>query len=391
MLCFVVLPSGIVYDVCVGQKSKGQQLLEKICELLGLSTELDYFGLKYVKGEEELWLNLRNGIEKNLGEVAKFYLRVKFWTAPHLVLLESTRHLMYTQIINELKSKKLKPNGDESKKRIFSLICNSESQDCSWSVEKLRFWAKLFDQDPKFEPETPPRKKAVEEYWVLKEVSKFENYGEELFDIKGMKIGIGPHGIRIYSPKEEMIPYSAIKSTSSLRRHFELHYINSDHIEDVLEIKCCSVASASELYRSLTERHDFYSCDTVRSAVTSQYVRDLKGTIASIFNESTPLGKKYVFDIQKTCREVHDSARRALYTPVENKPQTKQQDAEYRLAGIIDSFTCRVCMDRQIDTVFFPCAHVITCLDCAPRLEFCPVCRTQVEKFNKLFLPQIRA
>lgn len=33
----------------------------------------------------------------------------------------------------------------------------------------------------------------------------------------------------------------------------------------------------------------------------------------SIFNEDTSLGKKYVFDIRRTCREVYDNARRALY------------------------------------------------------------------------------
>lgn len=33
----------------------------------------------------------------------------------------------------------------------------------------------------------------------------------------------------------------------------------------------------------------------------------------SIFNEDTSLGKKYVFDIRRTCREVHDNARRASY------------------------------------------------------------------------------
>lgn len=39
----------------------------------------------------------------------------------------------------------------------------------------------------------------------------------------------------------------------------------------------------------------------------------LQGTIVSIFNEDTSLGKKYVFDIRRTCREVYDNARRALY------------------------------------------------------------------------------
>lgn len=39
----------------------------------------------------------------------------------------------------------------------------------------------------------------------------------------------------------------------------------------------------------------------------------VQGTIISIFNEDSTLGKKYVFDIRRTCREVYDNARRALY------------------------------------------------------------------------------
>lgn len=66
--------------------------------------------------------------------------------------------------------------------------------------------------------------------------------------------------------------------------------------------------------KSLLERVLFvFSCETVRSAVTAQFIRDLKGTIVSIFNEDSTLGKKYVFDIRRTCREVYDNARRAIY------------------------------------------------------------------------------
>lgn len=86
-----------------------------------------------------------------------------------------------------------------------------------------------------------------------------------------------------------------------------------DNKESLLETKLDSNHIASSLYRAITEKHAFYSCETVRSAVTAQFIRDLKGTIVSIFNEDSTLGKKYVFDIRRTCREVYDNARRALY------------------------------------------------------------------------------
>jgi E3 ubiquitin-protein ligase MYLIP len=52
-----------------------------------------------------------------------------------------------------------------------------------------------------------------------------------------------------------------------------------------------SKKAANGLYRCVTEMHSFYRCDTVRNAVSSQYSRDIKGTIISIFNENTTLGR----------------------------------------------------------------------------------------------------
>nr|KAF7415654.1 hypothetical protein H0235_012246 [Vespula pensylvanica] len=64
------------------------------CDYLGISKECDYFGLKYQNAKgEELWLNLRNPIERQTGGgvvPVRFALRVKFWVPPHLLLQEAT-------------------------------------------------------------------------------------------------------------------------------------------------------------------------------------------------------------------------------------------------------------------------------------------------------------
>lgn len=132
------------------------------------------------------------------------------------------------------------------------------------------------------------------------------------------------------------------------------------------------------------------------------YIFFFQGTIISIFNEDSPLGKKYVFDIQRTCREVHDNARRALYekqnkvtastsTVILNSPEpetTSSQDS-YKLAKLIDALTCRICMDATIDHVFFPCGHVIACGTCAKRCETCPLCRGVINEFRHVFIPTL--
>lgn len=171
-------------------------------------------------------------------------------------------------------------------------------------------------------------------------------------------------------------------------------------------LKLESYQTSIGLYRSITEKHAFYSCETVRSAVTSQFVRDLKGTIASFFNENTDLGKKYVFDIQRTCREVYDNARRTLYqtgedtqlssvsSRVANKPVALNcPDASCEMLReqsnwMQEALLCRICMDNNIQVAFCPCGHAVACAPCANRChQGCPVCRASFTHIQTIFLP----
>ena len=96
-------------------------------------------------------------------------------------------------------------------------------------------------------------------------------------------------------------------------RCFYLTHIEANGESQALGFRLESALTANAIYRAVTEKHAFYSCETVRNTVTTQFIRDLKGTIFSLFNENTTLGKNYVFDIRRTCREVYDHTRRELY------------------------------------------------------------------------------
>ena len=66
---------------------------------------------------------------------------------------------------------------------------------------------------------------------------------------------------------------------------------NDNASETEVVLKMNSPSAANALYRCLTEMHSFYLCDTVHNEVSMQFSRDLKGTLVSIFNENTTLGK----------------------------------------------------------------------------------------------------
>lgn len=236
-------------------------------------------------------------------------------------------------------------------------------------------------------------------YWLLKEISKLPGYGEEVFsgvtanESDRCDISVGSSGITITCGEEKnSIPFSAIAAAKAFRRTFKLDYVNDHGDRKEFEIKLPKHAIAAGLYRSITERHAFYVCDKVRMVVTNQFTRDLKGTIASMFKEDTELGKRYVFDIQRTCREAHDHAMRKLYergievtrAPSENDADDQNaldkiddtlKEKEEREAviercvesRITEAMTCKICMDQPINSLFLPCGHAMACHHCALR------------------------
>lgn len=90
-----------------------------------------------------------------------------------------------------------------------------------------------------------------------------------------------------------------------------------------------------------------------------------------MFNEDTQLGKKYVFDIRLTFRELYDNSRRILHargidvSASPNHQDCRQTSIESDAKRI--DLTCTICMDKKIDTLFLPCAHLSCCHSCAEK------------------------
>ncbi|KAF5287989.1 hypothetical protein FQA39_LY15571 [Lamprigera yunnana] len=426
MWCLISQPNSVIFEVRVDPKAIGQECLEKVCEHLGISNESDYFGLKYESNKgEELWLNLRNPIHRQVSchghtSPLRFALRVKFWVPPHLLLQETTRHMFYLHAKLELIERRLLLPTWTMVAKIIALIAQAESGDYNALQPPHHLYMQLslissneLSKKPQDllqmviteHEKCEGMKKATANYWLLKEVSTLDNFGEEIFSSKSSGatlIGVGPNGITLSNKAEEkrVIPFTAIQSASSHNRSFKLGYLSADNVETHLDVKLDSSQTANGLYRAITEKHAFYSCETVRSAVTAQFIRDLKGTIVSIFNEDSTLGKKYVFDIRRTCREVYDNARRALYQEsklfqevVDGQKSecyegNQRRNSHERLTKIMDAMTCKICMDSPIDTAFLPCAHVVACSSCAARCERCPLCRADIAQPQKIYLPE---
>ncbi|KAE8597997.1 hypothetical protein XENTR_v10016671 [Xenopus tropicalis] len=379
MLCYVTRPDAVVMEVEVDAKANGEDCLNQVCKRLGI-IEGDYFGLQFSGNKgENLWLNLRNRISQQMDGLAPFRLKlkVKFFVEPHLILQEQTRHMFFLHIKEDLLAGRLQCSPAQAVE-LSALLAQMEYGD--YSVNTATYSLQDLcgkDIDTAALESIIAKHKSLEglsqasgEYQFLQIVSTLENYGVEwhsVRDAEGQKliVGIGPEGISLC--KEDFSPINR--------------------------------------------------CDTVTNAVMMQYSRDLKGHLASFFlNDNINVGKKYVFDIRRTSKEVYDHARRALYNAGivdlvsgsgHSEPSSPLKTSESnmncnsceslscqqtkalqeKLRKLKEAMLCMLCCEEEINSAFCPCGHMVCCEGCATQLQSCPVCRASVEHVQHVFLP----
>ncbi|VDI31019.1 baculoviral IAP repeat-containing protein 7/8, partial [Mytilus galloprovincialis] len=70
--------------------------------------------------------------------------------------------------------------------------------------------------------------------------------------------------------------------------------------------------------------------------------------------------------------------------PFSNDGHTENLIEENR--QLRDQRLCKVCLDLEASIAFLPCGHIVCCIDCAPAMRKCPVCRT----FDDLYISSAR-
>ncbi|XP_051872853.1 E3 ubiquitin-protein ligase MYLIP-A isoform X1 [Pristis pectinata] len=433
MLCYVTRPDSVVMEVEVDPKANGEDCLKQVCHRLGI-IEDDYLGLQYSANKgETLWLNLRNRISQQIEGMPpyRFKLRVKFFVEPHLLLQEQTRHQFFMHIQDDLLGGRLQCSPEQAV-TLSALLAQVEFGDYNQNTAKYSYEdlcandlnATILNSIVAKHKGLEGMSRCTAEYQVLQIACTLEHYGVEWHPVKDedgqkMVIGVGPNDISVC--KEDLtlinrISYPIIQMATQSGKNVYLT-ITKELGSVVLMLKLISTRAASALYRAITETHAFYRCDTVTNAVMMQYSRDFKGHLASLFlNENINLGKKYVFDIKRTSKEVYDHTRRALYNAgiVDFVPSSDQdgqnsplkssdlelncnsceglscqqsQILQEKLRKLKEALLCMVCCGEEINTAFCPCGHMVCCDTCASQLQACPVCRSEIDHVQHVFLP----
>jgi len=69
---------------------------------------------------------------------------------------------------------------------------------------------------------------------------------------------------------------------------------------------------------------------------------------------------------------------RAFDVPPEERRTHTTDDDDERLV-------CKICMSNEINSVFLDCGHCVSCIDCAIRMDLCPICRIIVKSTVRIY------
>nr|CUU98863.1 hypothetical transcript [Hymenolepis microstoma] len=446
--CFVTQLDNIVLRIDVDTKANGQEVLNKVCTLLGIQDEADYFGLQYALSKGDLiWLNMRNRLSRQVPGNPPFnlFFKVKYFVPPYNLVLEETKHQFYLNTLQQLKLGLWDAETSlELQSRLIALMtyvqfgsfnaCTTPCKyACFWSDHRAEVPHEVLSIAANYHKQLTGMSVRSAEYELLRiaheEVPAFGVYFYKILDMFGQRLlmGVGPEYValcQLDSTFIERFPYCRLKTVTIAGRVVTLNLLEDDGSVKMRNYELSSKRSADCLYRSITELHCFFRCDNVRDDVLNR-----TNPSFSIFDHNG--GREYTFDVRYTSREVHDRARRNLYhaaTEASSNSMPAMGGASQPLIGSIphtgseghagnastsslnrtshsnslvsmeeevqelvhrcrrEEIKCRVCLDRLMNNVFVPCGH-LSCEECGLRLTHCHICRKPIEIRQRCYFP----
>lgn len=353
MWCFVSECPSVVREYHIPKKSRGQVLLDKVCEDLGL-VERDYFGLRYrSKNGELLWLNLRNSLGHQLQGKSphRLSIQVKFFVSPAELQQSITRHLYYLTIKNRFLLGHYVVSKEE-KYHLYALICHAELGPAEHVLfNQYHPILPELEEDELKSVETAHRSLSLPynspvfaQMQFVAQVAELPGYGVEYFvadssDKVSVVIGVCNTGLQILTQDRVLIHsinFEDISKVSYHQNRFSVHYYKStagtgqDELVTALKFRLKSRKVAQALFRAFTECHTFFRCENVERVVRQQHSHIGFGAFVVLFKPDTDKGKTYRFDVSRTRRQAYDCAWRKLH------PTTGPPHGENRISLDLD-------------------------------------------------------
>ncbi len=142
--------------------------------------------------------------------------------------------------------------------------------------------------------------------------------------------------------------------------------------ENVFNNKFCTPDQQCELCRALQTSGEVQSPIGMRANSASPTSSGNQSP--EPMNGSSSSGNQSPTELMKTTPKQSEAA--------EGKPQ---KNIEAKLKELQENKTCKICLDRDSDSVFVPCGHLCSCMKCAQHLRKCPICRVKIEKIIRTY------
>lgn len=176
--------------------------------------------------------------------------------------------------------------------------------------------------------------------------------------------------------------------TSSFPMYFQ-YQLKSDRIKSFrdwppqMKQKPEEMASAGFFYRNNCDRVSCFSCGI-----------SIQGweIIDTAWGEHQHWCDEFIVrcDYLERSRDILDIKIESKVDEIINETSLPSAISDFKILEdnqVSNPYQCTVCYENKLSVVFKPCGHVATCSDCALNLKSCPICRAQVNKFERVFLP----
>uniref|UniRef100_A0A8C1GTK6 E3 ubiquitin-protein ligase XIAP n=1 Tax=Cyprinus carpio TaxID=7962 RepID=A0A8C1GTK6_CYPCA len=95
-------------------------------------------------------------------------------------------------------------------------------------------------------------------------------------------------------------------------------------------------------------------------------------------------GEEYVNSVQLRSPKGDHSGYTSVEALIEDI-SAQENDPMTKLEKLQREKLCKVCMDRDINIVFIPCGHLVTCQKCSESLNKCPICCADITQKIKTY------
>lgn len=134
-----------------------------------------------------------------------------------------------------------------------------------------------------------------------------------------------------------------------------------------------SVLQTPAVLAVLAEGH---SMDTVQQAINT--LRQKEGVNVII---TAPKLLEVVMDMETQPMEVGSLHVADSVSSSADVEQLQRENESLR-----DKQLCKVCMERDVEVIFYPCKHFVCCAMCGTAVTTCPICRQPIESLDKVFM-----